>query len=337
MKSNTARKQKTTSKSTPKTNVKLRVVDPTISDTITDAEKVVQNTMVFDLQCHAPSFRKKVKSEDIIDDDEIAADMVHVSKDLIDSDALTALRRQKGALVRWLRFQEVPLKRQILRGGMYLIPLDLVEKVDTEVIDFIARRNELIDDLIEKYDALVDKARDDLKEHFNADDYPDEDDLRDAFRVDADWRPSLNIPAALEKVDRQIFERQKTKIEAQWDEAAAEIPQALTTLYQQIIAHAVDRLGEDEQTGKLNTFRDTFLPKIEEFLSTFESRNLTNVEQLNRLADRARKVIKGVTNADLRENMDTRSFVRKEFEKIKTQLDKAVVSKRRKFSLTEAK
>jgi hypothetical protein len=147
----------------------------------------------------------------------------------------------------------------------------------------------------------------------------------------------LNIPAALERVNLAIFERQRLKLAQQWDDAAAEIPNALKLMYQKVIAHAVERLGTDDETGKPKVFRDTFVEKINEFLSTFEARNLTNVEELNRLAARMRKVMSGVTNEALRENIDTRQFVLREAEKIQKALDKAVVTqRRRRITLTRA-
>ena len=89
--------------------------------------KVIQNSMVLDLRVHAPGFRKSIDSEDVLSDDDADADLIHVSKDLIDKSALTDMRRAYGAVVRWIRVQEVPLPSQMLRGGMYLIPLELVE------------------------------------------------------------------------------------------------------------------------------------------------------------------------------------------------------------------
>ncbi|MEN3329071.1 MAG: hypothetical protein V7638_3878 [Acidobacteriota bacterium] len=339
MKASTLKKTKKSGTPDALRRSKLRVIQPRILDA--DTQAVIENSVVLDLRVHAPSFRKKINSEDIIkngdrDTDEAGVDpsMVHVSKDLIDKDALCELSKSKGALTRWLWLQEVPLPERMLRGGMYVIPLGLVDKVDDEVAAFIEKRDELLDGLIERYDELVSEARRRLAEHFDQRDYPTPKELRKAFVVDANWRPSLSLPTQLEKVNREIWERQQRKVEAQWQDAAADIPRALAVGYQEIIAHAVSRLGTDEE-GKPNVFRDSMVQRINEFLASFEARNITNVEELNRLAKRARQAVTGVTAERLRDNVDTRTAVLKEFERIKGELDKAVVVRRRKFSLAK--
>jgi hypothetical protein len=54
------------------------------------------------------------------------------------------------------------------------------------------------------------------------------------------------------------------------------------------------------------------LGNINGFLDTFNSRNITDVAELQELVTNARKLLSGVEPADLRENDSTRKFVQQQ-------------------------
>src|SRR5262249_55420521 len=128
----------------------------------------------------------------------------------------------------------------------------------------------------------------------------------------------------------KIFQKAQEQFSAECAELYGEVRNALRAAFNGLVSHIVDRLGyEDEgnRGGKKKIFSDSMVEKMEDFLKTFEARNLSNDTDLKAIVEKARKAMKGVSADDLR-NMDTiRSSVAMQFEALKKEMDKNIVIK----------
>src|SRR5262249_6551018 len=110
----------------------------------------------------------------------------------------------------------------------------------------------------------------------------------------------------------------------------------LRIAFKGLVSHMVDRLGYEEEgkrAGKKKRFDDSMVAKLDDFLKTFEARNLTNDTELKSLVSQARSIMKGVTPKQLRDLDNVRDSVASQFEKLKKDLDKNIVVKStRKFA-----
>src|SRR5262249_27921044 len=165
--------------------------------------------------------------------------------------------------------------------------------------------------------------------------YPTPEGIRQSFDVVTRYY-DYNVPARLGEVNQEAF----VQAQAQFNEECAllygEVRDALRGAFNGLVTHMVDRLGYEEdgkRAGKKKIFGDSMVDKMEDFLKTFEARNLTNDGDLKALVDKARKVMKGVNANDLRNLDSVRSSVSKQFEALKKEMDKNIVIKStRKFS-----
>lgn len=287
-------------------------------------------TIFLDLHISLPGFRRKMRPEDVMAEDEtIDPNMLHLSKDLLDTSALSEIVGERDKLKRWLKTRALPCK--VFRGGMVLLPLSMVEEVDERVGEFIERFNVLRDKLLIAYEGHKQDAEKRLGEHYNAEEYPSLNRLANSFDVQAGWR-TFDIPAALKTLKRSLYEREREKVKLEWAEASEDIKLALRESLAGLVAHFVDRLGIDDQGNKA-TFRGATLDKLKDFLGTFEARNLTGDDELADLARQAKDVLRGVEPDALRKQDTTRDRVRGDFEKIKAQLDLMLApAKRRRFA-----
>jgi hypothetical protein len=286
-----------------------------------DPKDMAKATIVLSLHIRMPSFRRRMLADDVVDEADVDPDMLHVSKDLLDREALSALVGERDKFKRLLKRRAVPYR--FLPGGMLLLPLRLMERVDGEVGEFVLRWNDLVEELVVKYEVYKEAAKERLKDHYDEAEYPSARALQRAFTVEAKWL-TLDVPAALKTFNRAIYEREREKARQQWAEASEDVRLALREGLAAMVSGFADKLGVDDK-GKKRTFRDATMANLQDFLSTFDARNLTDDAELASLANQARQVLKGVDPDKLRKQDTTRDRVRADFEQIKAKLDTLLV------------
>lgn len=282
-----------------------------------DALRLVNQTVVLELHIKTPSFQAAVPPDNIMDsEDKADRTRFHVNKQLIDRKALRDLQQHRTELLTWLWARRVPCS--VLANGMHLVPLRLVQEIDATLTAYVARRGELVDQLLATYDELVVAAQERLAGHFNQDDYPAVENLRPAFAVTKRFL-SMNVPAALEQVNKELYERESARVTAEWAEAAVEVRGALREGFAKLVAHLADRLTPDED-GKPKTFQASTVTQLQEFMGMFNDRNITNDADLSALVKQAQELLRGTDPKVLRQQETTRERVLTGFTQITEQL-----------------
>lgn len=331
---------------------------------VTQGEHIAKNTVCLELMLGRVGFRRSMRSEAIMGKQAKPSDVhaamsaeenliieelraseetsnnvgtdpafIHVSKDLIDRKEVRAIGKLDSQFKQRLAGRCVPTK--MLRGGMYLLPLELVEQIDKELKDYEAKRLQLVEQFLSKYDDIKADAQKRLAEHFDPREYPNAAEIRLAYTVAARYL-SFNVPAALQQINHQLYQREKEKVERQWGEAASEIQDALRVGFAQLVGDMVEKLGTDAESGKPKVFRDSMVEKMNDFLTVFEARNLTNDAELQALTQKAREVMTGAKPGELRKDEALRAYVQENFAQIKEQMAGMVThQKERKFSFDE--
>jgi hypothetical protein len=267
--------------------------------------------------------RRKVSTSQI----EVEADKewLSVSKKLIEADELEAIHHLDAKIKSYLDTRALP---SLFKRGIFLLPISLVEEVNVKLSSYSHDRRMLVDALVKVYTSHVKEAKIRLRDLYNEQDYPTKEQLRAAFTIS--WQfTSFNTPAALNQISRELYEAEKAKAEACWVEAREAIQQLLRANMQEMVNHLVDKLSPGEE-GKKKIFRDTAVSKFQEFLQTFDARNVTDDAQLKKLVDQAKNLLEGVDPQVLRSNEGARDSVRAGFEKIKAAIDPMIVVKPRR-------
>ncbi len=282
-----------------------------------------ENTVCLELAISTLGIKRKVAASEVVDDQSIDPAMLHVAKSILDAEALKTIRALDSQFKTWLKARTLP--QSLLKGGLYLLPLALVSEVDQAIQAYQGQRDELVEAFLDQYEDLQNEARDRLAGQFNADDYPTRERVREAFGVGHRYL-TLNVPAALERVNREIYERQLRAAEVQWAHASDEIRDALRASFAELVGHMTDRLGFDPDTGRPRVFRNTMVEHMEAFLSTFEHRNLTSDNDLQALVQQARDIMSGVTPEQLRGVDNVRNGVQARFAEIQASLDTMITT-----------
>jgi hypothetical protein len=272
--------------------------------------------------------------------EEKAKQRMQLKKQLIVSKEYDAIKSYIGQIRLWIYANTVP---SYFKEGFQLVGLNGVERIEQYMRRVIAAPEsvapevvtlpKLVDAFIAVYPQQIEEARKVLEPvgQFNASDYPTVEEMRRMFSITWNW-VSFTVPEGLPAELRQA---ETEKMEKQFTDAGEQIKAALRVGFAELIKHMQERLttapGE-----KAKVFRDSAIGNIQEFIETFNQRNLLNDVELAQLVARAQEVLSGVTPQKLRQVDDVKKTVTTGLAEITGKLDAMLVDQpSRKFDLDD--
>jgi len=248
--------------------------------------------------------------------------MTRASKRLLKSEELKAISRFDGNVRSYIASKALP---SMFKQGFWIVPNSLVEEVDAQLVAYSEQRKPLVDAFVAAYPGLMEKAKELLKGTFSESDYLSEADVRDQFTFS--WRyVSFGVPVELEAIKEEVYKREQEKAVAHWDSATTEIQQMLRASMQDLVGHMNERLTPTED-GKAKIFKASTIDNINEFLTTFEARNVTDDKELAALVEKAKGLTHGLDAEKLRTDEELRKAMQIGMNNIKAELDTMVVLK----------
>jgi hypothetical protein len=247
------------------------------------------------------------------------ARLLTAGKKLIDSrhEAVRRLTSVKTRLTNFWRGLSLPYTEPGVR---------LIRQADVET--FVHGMEGFRDELAEAENGL-DAAYDEIKEDaqrrlgrlFNPGDYPEN--VRGLFGVEWDF-PSVEPPSYLMRIAPEVYEQERQRVTARFDEAVRLAEQAFATEFARLLSHLTERLGAGE-SGQRKVFRDSAVANLSEFFSRFDQLNLRSNPDLDRLVAQAQELVQGVKPQDLRDNDGLRRLVASEMAGVQTSVERMIV------------
>lgn len=292
-----------------------------------NVQQLLQNTVVLSYTMKKWGNSRKADKEKIQTDSDKSR--LKLSKELIECPEYAAITSYQGQIRQWLHLRAVP---SFFRDALMLVKIDMTDAVEKYLQRAQQVQIGMVEQLIAVYPERKEDARRALNGLYNEDDYPSQDELRDLFAIRWNWI-ALSVPETLPDTIRQ---QENAKLQNLWEESIQEIIKSLREGFKELVDHAVDRLtvrpGE-----KPKVFRDTFVVNFKTFLDTFSARNIVNDNELARLVDNAKDILRGITADELRQDISTRNYVAKKFTELKAVADESVMSISRKFDFGDTK
>jgi len=279
------------------------------------AKTIFENAVCVDLRLSKLRTRRTIATSSV--EVEADPDLIHVSKDILDAEELKAVGHLHGEIRRYLWSRHLP--SSLFRNGIYLIPLALVDEVDKKLQTYRTELTNRIKKFLAVYPERIEEAKKRLGKLFDEEEYPSGSRLSEAFEMKVSYI-TFQTPTSLKSVSSALFQRESKKLEESMAESAREIQQALREAMGSLVEHMVERLTGGDG-GKPKKFKDTSIQKVQEFLDTFQARNITGDAQLGALVEKAKKLLVGISPDDLREDDKVRKIVAQGFEKLKGALD----------------
>lgn len=301
---------------------------PLVCDLQSPGEDLARRTVFVKLSLGLLGNSRKVSSAQVeVDADK---DSIRVSKSLLNSGELEAIRRLDSEIRRYLYGICLPFE-----PGIHLLPIPLIETVDARLREFQAKRLELVDVFLEAYPRLCVEAASRLRTLYNPLDYPPVEEVSSAFSCS--WQYiSYGVPDQLRAVSERMFQEERDKAADRMAEAYTEVRQVLREAMVELVAHLRARLA-DQSDGTPLRLRESTVQKLADFLDTFDFRNVTNDQELKEQVERARVLLAGTTTDAIRNTAELRVRVREGMTEIAGRLENMVADRvGRKFRLDEA-
>lgn len=298
-------------------------MDLGFSSKFTDASGVMERAMFLVLNFSSFGTTRKVHSSEF----EIDADKEYIraSKILLSGKETEAIRSFDGHTKKWVESQCLPFDMR----SVHVLPYLLAEDVDTYLEQRHGRREELVTVLLDAYPTLKRKDKERLGGVFNDKDYPTVAQVREQYQMR--WKYThFSTPNNLKTLNRGMFEREREKNVQMWAEAGAAADKFLQTCMTSLVNHMIDSL-KGKKDGKKKKFHASTITNINDFLSTFNPRNVNNNEELKDLSDRLKAAMDGIDIKDLKTNQSTQEYVLAKFSQVKKQLDTMMVDRPRRM------
>jgi hypothetical protein len=164
------------------------------------------------------------------------------------------------------------------------------------------------------YDEIKADARRRLKGLYDPADYPPE--VRGLFGVEWDF-PSVEPPSYLLRISPEVYEQERQRVAARFEEAVKLAEQAFATEFARLLAHLAERLSGGEG-GERRVFRDSAVTNLTEFFERFRHLNVSSGAELDGLVEKAQELVKGVEPQQLRDNAALRSEIAAKMAEVRT-------------------
>lgn len=246
--------------------------------------------------------------------------LLRLSKTLLVSTELDAVNKfdnETGGLIRKVAYPSM------FKGGIHLVSVAQVEMLENMLRERATQRETLVTIAVNAYETRRDETITRLKSQYSAADYPGRAEYASKFYFEWTW-VSFDTPTRLKAISAAFFEQEREKWQAQLQSVADECRQAMRAGLQELVEHMVDRLTPNAD-GKPKKFKSSLVTNMQEFLNTFELRDVTDDAELAEVVKRARAVMQGVDADVLRGDALVRQSMVGKLSELKAAIDPMVI------------
>lgn len=255
-----------------------------MTTTTTPTQAIADNTVILKLCFRKPGNTRKANLDRV--ETQANKRRLKLQKEIFSSPEYDRLGTLAGQCRR--RVAELTLPSP-LGDGTYLVPLSLVERVNSTLDLYAEEYQQAGRRFAEAYPSAIATAEWELADQYNRSDYTTAEAIGAAVRLERQFL-DLGTPSP-EKIGLEIWQREQAKAEETWKGAIDEIREGLREAFAELIGNFAERLKPSN--GKKRVFKDATLDNVNRFLDVFEARNLTNDAELSALVAQAKEVLAG--------------------------------------------
>jgi hypothetical protein len=251
-------------------------------------------------------------------------DYLSAGKKLLDTKhaAYKEVTAVRGRVVSYWRGLTLPYPEP----GIRLIRQEQIDVFNQQMTAFRSELQDAVARLDDHYEELKTAARRRLGDLFNPADYPPA--LLGLF--DLAWEfPNVQPPDYLMQLNPVIYEQEKSRIAARFEEAVRLAEQAFVSEFAGLVSHLCERLSASTD-GEKKIFRDTAVTNLIEFFDRFRQLNIHSSDQLDDLVNQAQDMVRGVEPQTLRANDTLRQHVATQLSSVQAVLDGLLVDRPRR-------
>ena len=240
--------------------------------------------------------------------------------------AVTALR---GKIRDYWRSISLPFPEP----GVRLIRQDQVAAFAARMTEFRSELDQAAIHLDRHYGELRRAAAVRLGRLYNPEDYPES--LLGLFAVSFDF-PAIDPPDYLWALAPELYEQERVKVAARFEEAARLAEQAFIDEFARLVTHLTERLSGCGEEGEPKVFRDSAVNNLVEFFERFRALSVRGNDQLDELVAQAQRATRGASAQGIRDNPSLRRRVAEQLAQTQSALERLLVDRPRRRILRQA-
>jgi hypothetical protein len=207
--------------------------------------------------------------------------------------------------------------------GTRLIKTDKIEWMNTQIEKYQEELRQAKDALWVAWDMVREDAKARLSQLYVPTDYTF--DVRQAIWITISY-PSVQPDPKLEKLGKELWEREMQKFALKFEEAAQTAEAALLKEFADMIAGISQRLeGGESQDGKKRVLQQRAVDNIVKFAERFRALSIGDNSELDALVAQAEQLAVGLDTKAMKKDAKQQSAMRDAFSKLKTSIESHVV------------
>ena len=206
-----------------------------------------------------------------------------------------------------------------MKPGVYLIPLDLLEELNTILADARLALEPLVTQFCQVYPQCIANDKLHLKDAYNPADYPNVDTVRQTFMIETQYI-TWDLPSSLGSVSEALIQQEQQRARTKVQTILTDITTNLSTVMQELVTHLVDRLSPDAN-GNTKRFHTSTVTNLMEFIGRFNARNLGQSVDLQQIVEQAKGLLSGINPTHIRDDESAAQGLHTGMQHVKRQLD----------------
>lgn len=258
--------------------------------------------------------KRGVSSDDI----EVDADkeLVKARKIIFKSPAFDRIKSLDSEIRRYVRVQCFPFE-----SGLHMIPARLVDDVNYHLKQYHQLRFNRINDFAEQWPIIKNEFSDKLRKLYNIEDY-EVGDIHSNFSMSWNFI-ELKSPVDISEIPEAILKEEQKKFRDRMEEAYEEARMILRETCFAMVTHLRTSLESDAH-GAAKRISSATITKLQEFLRTFDLRNITNDEVMQDHVKELSMILQNTSADSIRNRPDYRHRIRFELSLVEEQLKEAI-------------
>lgn len=283
-------------------------------DKLIDSSSIVYKTVLFSVSFGKLGNSRQVSKDVLLTD--ANHDYLSVNKKLLDSPELEAIISRDAQMYNYVK--SLCYKYE---DGLLLLPREYMVEVDGRLETYKIERAGLVEAFMKAYVERIEQARTALGSQFDDKQYPGLEEAKAKFHFSWCFR-DFAVPEALKMVG--LYDKEQEKVSAKLAIVADEI----TLLMRQQVLDLVNKLKtslEPTEDGKNKRFYASTVTNIQDFVSAFKAKNVTNDIELEEVMNSLATVISSVDDvSSLKKDDGFKTTLLGSMDKISEQLETLV-------------
>ena len=283
--------------------------------------EVTENAMLLVLNLYSFGISRKLRSDAVAKEHGGKEKRFRSQKTILESREVDDIKSFDGFTKKFINNLCLPFELP----GFRMIPNSSVAEAEEYLMVRLDKREELIGKMLDAYPDLKAKDKIDLGDAFKEHDYPSVAQVREEYSMR--WRfLTFTTPGNLKQLNRALWERERERSAKMWADNAKLADAFLHGTMSKIVNHMIDKItGKGD--GKKWVFYSSTIDNVNQFLKTFDPRNINNNGELSELAKRLKDAMEGVDVDDIKKRKNVREHIELEFSKVKRHLDSMIIAR----------